>query len=356
MQQHKIVVWGTGNVGRAAIRAVSAHPALRLAGVIVANPDKVGRDAGELAELPTTEVAATDDIAGVLASGCDAVVYTASADFRPEDALTDIERCLRSGANVVTPSIYPLYHPPTVPEGMRKRIDAACAEGASSLFASGVDPGWAMDLLPLVLSGVAGATREIRAQEIFNYASYHAPDAVRTLVGMGTPMDRTPPMLLPNVPTSVWGPMLRVLADGLGVELDEIVEHVERRPLDNDVEVPDMGLFEAGTQGAFRFEVRGIVRGEAKLVIEHVTRIDDACAPDWPQSPPGTDGCHRVVLSGRPDLMVTINATDGGNNSADGGNATAAGRIVNALPHVIGAAPGLVHPLDLPLVTGALVD
>ena len=45
----RTVVWGTGNMGRAAIRAVDAHPGLELVAVIVANPDKVGRDAGDLA-------------------------------------------------------------------------------------------------------------------------------------------------------------------------------------------------------------------------------------------------------------------------------------------------------------------
>lgn len=354
MEAHRVVVWGTGNVGGAAIRAVLARPDLELSAVVVSNPDKVGRDAGTLVGIEPVGVAASDDATEVLATGPAAVVYAASADFRPEDALVDIETCLRSGANLVTPSIYPLYHPPSMPAALRARIEGACQAGESSIFASGIDPGWAMDLLPLVLSGVGGATEQLRAQEIFNYASYHAPDAVRTLVGMGTAMDQTPPMLLPNIPTSVWGPMLRVLADGLSVTLDEIVEHVERRPLERDIDVPGMGRFDAGSQGAFRFEVRGMVDGEPRLVIEHVTRIDDACAPDWPQSPPGTDGCHRVVLRGRPEISVTINATDGGTNSADGGNATAAGRIVNALPHVIAAAPGLIHPLDLPLVTGSL--
>ncbi|MEU1025806.1 dihydrodipicolinate reductase, partial [Streptomyces sp. NPDC005904] len=55
------VVWGTGNVGRAAVRAVEAHPALTLAGVLVHSAAKVGRDAGELAGLgQEVGVAATD--------------------------------------------------------------------------------------------------------------------------------------------------------------------------------------------------------------------------------------------------------------------------------------------------------
>ncbi|MCG5217344.1 hypothetical protein [Streptosporangium sp. KLBMP 9127] len=57
------MVWGTGNMGRAAIRAVPAHPALELASVLVHDPAKVARDAGDLGDLGRDlGVAATDDV------------------------------------------------------------------------------------------------------------------------------------------------------------------------------------------------------------------------------------------------------------------------------------------------------
>src|SRR5215216_4162700 len=92
-------VWGTGNVGRFAVRAVEAHPALSLAGVLVHNPDKVGRDAGDLAGLDRElGVLATDDIDAVLAAKPQAVVYAASGDIRPDEALADVQRAIRAGA------------------------------------------------------------------------------------------------------------------------------------------------------------------------------------------------------------------------------------------------------------------
>jgi hypothetical protein len=98
------VVWGTGNVGRAAIRAVAAHPLLELTAVIVHNPDKVGRDAGELALLDRhLGVAATSNVADVFATHPDALVYAASGDIRPDEALADITVALRHGCVVVTP-------------------------------------------------------------------------------------------------------------------------------------------------------------------------------------------------------------------------------------------------------------
>jgi hypothetical protein len=114
-----------------------------------------------------------------------------------------------------------------------------------------------------------------------------------------------------------------------------------------------MGTFAAGTQGAFRFEVQGIVDGRPRLVMEHVTRIDDDCAPDWPSSTqPG--GIHRVRITGHPDLDVTIHGTEPGEpGAAGGGNATAANRIVNAIPAVCEAPAGPLSALDLPPITGA---
>ncbi|MEU8777545.1 dihydrodipicolinate reductase [Streptomyces sp. NPDC048606] len=343
------VVWGTGNVGRAAIRAVDAHPALELVSVIVHNPAKVGRDAGELAGLDhALGVTATDDVGAVLATRPAAVVYAASGDVRPDDALADITRAVAAGAAVVSPALYPLYDHRNAPAEFRDPVLAAVAEGGGSLFASGVDPGWGNDVLPLLLSGLGTTVDAIRCQEIFDYSTYDQPDSVRDLVGMGRPMDDEPMMLWPSVPTMVWGGQIRMMARALGVELDDIRETSQRRALDTTVTTRTMGTFEAGTQGAIRFEVQGIVEGEPRIVIEHVTRIHPSCAPDWPTPPDGA-GAHRVIIEGRPRIEVTVEATDEGENRSAGGNATAVGRLVGAIDWLVAAEPGLYDALDVPL-------
>ncbi|MFJ6940371.1 dihydrodipicolinate reductase [Streptomyces sp. NPDC101132] len=343
------VVWGTGNVGRAAIRAVDAHPALELTAVLVHDPAKTGRDAGRLAGLDRDlGVAATDDIDAVLAAGPRAVVYAASGDLRPDEALADIARALRTGAVVVTPALYPLYDHRSAPPEFRDPVLEAVKEGGGSLFVSGVDPGWGNDVLPLLISGLGTTLDAVRCQEIFDYSTYDQPDSVRLLVGMGQPMDYDPPMLLPSVPTMVWGGQIRLMARALGVELDEIRETLDRRALDTTITTRTMGEFEAGTQGAVRFEVQGIVGGEPRIVIEHVTRIHPSCAPDWPTPPDGC-GAHRVIIEGRPRIEVTVEAADEGENRSAGGNATAVGRLVNAIDWLVEAGPGLYDALDVPL-------
>ncbi len=350
---YRVVVWGTGNAGRPAIRAVAAHRDLELAGVVVANPAKVGRDAGDLAFLEPLGVLATDDVSVAWADDVDAVVYTATADTRPDEAFDDLLHCLRGGANVVSTSFYPLLHPASAPPPVVEPVERACAEGDTSVFVSGIDPGWALDILPILVSGVSAGIDEIRVQEIFNYALYDAPDVVRDVIGFGRSMDETPLMLLDVALEMVWAPMVRIVAEALGVELDSVATHVERRPLERTVEIPGMGTFAAGSQGAFRFEVQGIVGGKPIFVVEHVTRIDDGCAPEWPTSTsPG--GIHRVRITGHPNLEVTIHGTEPGEpGAAGGGNATAANRIVNAIPAVCAAAAGPLSALDLPPVTGS---
>lgn len=350
------VVWGTGNVGRAAIRAVEAHPALKLTAVLVHSPDKVGRDAADLAGLQgQLGVTATDDVDAVLAASPRAVVYAASGDIRPDEALEDVGRAIRAGAVVVTPALYALYDQRNAPPELRNPLLAAVADGGGSLFVSGVDPGWGNDVLPLLISGLGSTVDGIRCQEIFDYSTYDQEDSVRHLIGMGHPMDYQPLMLAETIPTMVWGGQIRLMARALGVELDDIRETLERRALDTSVSTRTMGDFEAGTQGAVRFEVQGIVGGEPRIVIEHVTRIHPSCAPDWPTPPDGA-GAHRVIIEGRPRIEVTVEATDEGENRSAGGNATAVGRLVGAIDWLVDMDPGLYDALDVPLrpATGKL--
>jgi len=344
-------VWGTGNMGRAAIRAVVGHPDLELGALVTSSDEKAGRDAGSFADLPDTGVPAGTDRGAFAAAGVRAVAYMASGDIRPDEALEDIRGLLAEGITVVSPAVYALYDPASAPEEMLGDLEAATRTGGSRLFVSGVDPGWGNDVLPLLASGLCHSITEIRSQEIFDYSTYDQEFSVRELVGMGKPMDEVPPMVAPGVPTMVWGGQVRMLARSLGVELDHISEHLERRPLEADVNNV-MGRFEAGTQGALRFEVSGVTAdGSVPLVMEHVTRIDPSVAPDWPQPTTGV-GSHRVLIEGEPRLEITVEAESEGGNRAAGGNATAAMRLVGAIPWLLERRAGIYDATDVPISWG----
>lgn len=349
----KVIVWGTGNVGRPAIRAVLSHQELELEAVIVSNPDKEGKDAGLIAGIDACGVSATIDWQAALRSGADALVYSATADTRPEEAIAELLACLDTGINVVAPGFYFYLDPENTPAEVLEPIQQACDRSGASLFVSGIDPGWMMDMLPVVLSGASAGISEIRTREIFNYALYDQPQVVREVIGFGMPMDELPMMLHDFAIDMVWSPMLKLVGKALNKPVEHIEINVERRPLEATVDVPGMGTFEQGTQGAFRFEVRGYHQGQALYVLEHITRIDDNCAPDWPYPPEGS-GCHQVIISGSPRLEVTVHGHDPVEPGvAGGGNASAAAWLVNAIPGVCAAPPGVVTVLDLPAITGA---
>ena len=196
---------------------------------------------------------------------------------------------------------------------------------------------------------VADARKQ--ATSILDQAHARANEIVREVIGFGKPLDYLPPMLIPSVPTMIWGPMIHTVADGLGVTVDDIEESVERLELDAPVDTVQ-GHFEQGTQGAFRFEVRGIIDGEPRLVVEHITRIAPEVAPQWPTPADGKTGEHRLIVEGRPRLELSIHATDDSDNPADGGNATAAARLVNVVPALVAADNRVLGTLDLPPVVG----
>jgi 2,4-diaminopentanoate dehydrogenase len=278
------------------------------------------------------------------------VAYMASGDIRPDDAATDIERCLRAGKHVVTPSLYSLYDPRSAAPEWVERLTGAAEEGGATLFVSGVDPGWGNDALAVIAAGLCTRIQSIHCQEIFDYSTYDQPYAVKVSCGFGRPMGREDPvpmMLLPSIPTMVWGGNVRLIGRGLGMEIDEITEEVERLPLTESVDTV-MGRFEKGTQGAFWLKVIGKSGGRERIVIDHITRIHASCAPDWPYPDEGV-GDHRVIVDGDPQLTIVSRADVPGGTRADGGNTTAANRLLGAIDWLATQKPGIYDGLDVPL-------
>jgi 4-hydroxy-tetrahydrodipicolinate reductase len=346
---YRVVQWSTGNVGRHALAGIDAHPELELVGLFVSNPEKVGKDAGELAGLDRSlGVTATNDVEGLLAQRPDCIVHTAMADDRIFEALADLERFLRAGINVVSSSPVMLQYPAADDE-VAAPVLAAAEQAGVSLFVNGVDPGFANDALPLVLSGICERIEEVRCAEILNYNTYNQPMVLFDIMGFGRDLHDVPMLLSPGVFTMAWGSVVRQIADGLGIALTDITEWYEREAAPEDFEIA-AGTIKAGTAAALHFEVRGMVGDKPVVVLEHVTRLRDDLGAEWPQ--PAGHGCYRVQITGEPNYTVDLQlmGTDGDHNTA-GLKATAM-RLVNAVPAVIAAPPGLVTALDLPLVTG----
>jgi hypothetical protein len=350
---YRVVVWSTGTVGRHAIKGIDAHPDLELVGVWVSNPAKDGKDAGELADLGRElGVLATTDKDLLLALEPDAIVHTAMTDDRIFEAIEDLIGFLEAGVNVTSSGPVLLQWPEKIlPPELMDRITTAGERTGASLHVNGIDPGFANDVLPLVLTSLSQRIDEVRVMEICDYSTYYQPVVMNDLFGFGKPMDEPGFLWSPGILSMAWGSVVRQLAAGLGIVLDEpLTEEVDRRAAERDA--PSVsGEVRAGTMGAVRFQVIGKVDGVPRVVVEHITRTDPEQVPEWP-SPPEGDGCYRVVIKGEPFMQCDfVHHGEHGDHNVSGMIVTAQ-RIVNAVPAVVESQGGLVTALDLPLVTG----
>jgi hypothetical protein len=341
---------GTGNVGRIALSELIENPGFELTGLCVSADEKVGKDAGELAGLDVkTGILATKDLDAVLATKPECAVYCAMGDTRMPEAMEDVRKILAAGINVVGSSPGLLQYPwGVMPDKYIQRVEDAARQGNSSLFISGVDPGFVNDLIPLALASTCQRIEQVRCMEIHDYASYDGAEVMHYM-GFARSMDEIPMLLQPGVLSIAWGTAIRQLAAGLGIEVDEITESYQREPAPEDFDIA-VGHVAKGTLAVLQFEIRGMVNGHPAIVIEHITRLRPDLRPDLPQ-PAAGGGSYRIEITGEPSYAVDIVPSSSYGDHNQAAIAGAAGRIVNAIPAVIAAPPGIRTTLNLPLVT-----
>jgi hypothetical protein len=340
-----VVQWSTGGCGAIAVRTLYDRADLDLVGVWAHSAEKIGRDAGELIGAQPIGVQVTNDAAALIALAPDCVSYTASGESRPKECIEDFCRLLGHGINIVTTSVPGLLHPAGFDRDAVSAIEAACQRGNATLYASGIEPGFAGDHLVLTLTSLSHRIDSIRTQEIFGYEDYPVSFTMFEVFGFGKPVEHRCLMELPGVQASAWAPSVRMVADHLGAELDNIRESYEKRTTDRKLEVA-AGTIEAGTVAAVRFETIGMIDGRDAIVIEHVNRMSPEIAPEWPQA--NRDGTYRLLVEGDPSYQCELTLGSPADFTDHGMVATTM-RIVNAIPAVCAAAPGIVTATDLPL-------
>ena len=358
VQTYKVAVWATGGVGRFAIRTIVDRPNFELVGAWVHSARKDGEDVGTLAGIPPVGVRASRDEASVLDGDADCVVYAAPAGSRPKEALADLCRILAAGKNVVTTSLPGLvYERGSLSERYLDAIRQAAHAGSSSIFSSGIEPGFGCDLFPIALMTMSHKVYSVRGIEITDYSRYPVEFDMRELFGFGQPLDYQGGLKSPGVLTWGWGAAVTMVADALGVQLDEIRETCEFLPTPRRLETA-CGVIEAGTVGATYAKCIGVVDGQEVIAIEHVDRMADDLAPDWPKSRTGgIDGVWRIIIDGEPSFDAEFEVGfRQDENSSDQGLLATGMRAVNAIPWVCDAEPGIVDALHLPLTSplGAL--
>ncbi len=340
---YRVIQWATGTVGVHAVPAIAAHPDLELAGLWVHSDSKAGRDAGEICGIAPLGVIATQDAGALLDLDVDCICYTANSDVRPHEVVDDLCRMLASGKNVVNTSYVPLLHPKAAGPGVAERLQQACNDGGTSIYTSGIDPGFGNAGLAISALALCKQVHTVRMMEIVNYATWDNPFTMMEIMGFGKADPASSLLLSPGSISLAWGPVVQLVADALDVALDEITEWYEVLRADTPFDVAS-GHIGEGTISGMRFEIRGMVGGEPRIVVEHVTRLRDSDAPEWPQG-----AGYRILVDGDPCLRLELELSSHVGDHNYAGCLATAMHVINAIPLVCAAAPGILTWVDLPV-------
>ena len=336
----RVVQWTTGNVGKRSVRAVVAHPDLELVGCYAWSADKVGVDVGELCGIEPVGVAATDDVDALLALKPDAVVYN---PMWPDT--DEVVRILGAGVDVVSTAAF--INGRAKPAD-RQRVLDACERGGASMFGTGISPGF-VELIGIATASVCDRVDKITIDEASDTTLYDSP-ATELPCGFGRPMDDPELPGMAAQGTAVFGEAVALVADALGVELDDIVCEAEYARATEDV-VMESWTIPAGHVAGVYASWQGRVGDRTVVELNVRWRKGRALEPDWPIK----EG-HVVRVDGRPTVTATLEYLPPPDFEAKTfaefmvlGMIMTAMPAINAIPYVVAAPPGIVTYTDLPL-------
>jgi 2,4-diaminopentanoate dehydrogenase len=249
-------------------------------------------------------------------------------EMNPMGALDDICRLLASGKNVVSTAVTGLIYPRSLGRRVVEKLEGACTDGQSSFHGTGIEPGWAAEVLPLTMSGLFQRIDTLLVQELMDYTTYDSADMLFDIMGFGKAPDEPVPMADAALAGVTFRAPLMLPAEGLGATIEDFVFHREVAVTDKPFDIK-AGRIAAGAVSAQRFGYTAVVDGRRALTVEHITRLGDDQAPDWP-----TGRGWKVTVEGRPSMVLDSKIATHGE-----------------IAPVCAAGPGIRTFLDLPMIT-----
>jgi hypothetical protein len=339
---YRLVQWTTGNVGKSSVAAIARNPSLELVGCYAWSPDKAGLDVGVLAGIEPLGVAATNDVDALLALKRDCVVYNPM--WIDVDELVKI---LSAGVNVVATASFITGH--NQGDG-RARIAEACEQGGSTMFGSGISPGY-VNQLSIVAAGICDRVDKITVNEAADTTFYDSP-ATEKPVGFGQPIDHPDLQAMTAKGTGVFGEAVRMVADALGIELDEVRCEAEYAQTTEDLDLGSWTI-PAGCVAGVHASWKGVVGGVTRVEISVLWKKGQTLEPNRPIEQDG----WLIEVAGRPTVTMKVGFLPPPDFEATTleefmvlGHIMTATPPLNAIPAVIAAAPGIVTYNDLPLI------
>lgn len=337
---YRVIQWATGVVGSAALKYFIENPVTELVGVYVTNPDKVGKDAGDLVGLPKTGVLATSDEEAILAMDADCVLFAPSVMTPPIDMVC---RLLASGKNVVSPA-GPFLPNKWIPEDAA-RVEAACREGNSSFHGCGIHPGYSGDILPITLTRLMNRVDCVEVSEVID--KVRNPMIYTEIMGFGSDPEElmANPRRSPETYKFFYSSM-SMIAEALGKEIENVTVKFEVSKAKKDIKHA-FGEVKAGTVGGQHYEWTAWCEGAPLIVYHFYWQLGEDLDPLWEQG----EAMYRVRIHGDPPLECHLM----GQKDADGRHPFLGlpwtGLVgCTVVPQVCDAAPGVVTHFDLGVV------
>ncbi len=326
METIRVVQFGLGPIGRACVRVLAAKPGVEVVGGIDLDPEKVGRDLGTLCGVGRELGPVRDDAEAALAEWRPRVVLHTTQSFldRIEGQLGLL---VRSGAHVVSSS-EELFYPEPRDRAFCERLDALARDQGVAVVGTGVNPGFAMDLLPLTLTAMCTAVERLEVRRVVDASLRRLP--LRRKIGAGLEAaEFTARRAAGGFGHIGLEESARAVAGTLGWPVDALTERLEPVIAERRVETEGL-VVEAGRVAGIHQTIRVDSGGRERLLLELTMAVGAA------------DPVDRVDVAGDPPLTLRV---EGG---IFGDTATVAA-LVNTLPRVVAARPGLRTVLDLPV-------
>lgn len=343
MDKLRVIQWTTGKVGKHSLRAILDDPRLELVGCYAWSDAKKGVDSGELCGRPATGIAATNDIDALIALDADTVLYT------PFEAdLDQAIKLLESGLDLVSTNLF--LNVGGIRGEVKDRLEAACAKGNSSLYITGINPGW----INSVIASMTAICRDVESVSITESADCSVYESVETwgFLGMGEPGGATDELMgRAQAWLILFKDAVERIGTALGLTFDDVEFFCEYATAAEKV---DLGWFcmEKGTNAALRGGWNGKVNGKTAVNITVVWYLTKKLAEGWEID----DDQYHLVVQGEPSIdmhMRLIPADHWKNHDWDIMTALPA---VSAVPQIKAARAGVLGLVDVGLPIAPMGD
>ena len=336
MDKLRVIQWNTGKVGKLALRAILDDPRLELVGVFAHSPDKTGKDAGELCGRPATGITATDDIDALIALRADSVLYTPF-----EGNVDHAARLLEAGMDVVSTNLF--LHSGGVQGAVRERLEAAAQQGGSSLYITGINPGW----VNAITAAMTAVCRQVESVTLVESADCSVYESIETwgFLGIGEPGGMTPELM---ERARSWlilfqDAVVRV-GDALGYTFDDIEFFCEYATAAQTVDLGWLKM-EKGTNAALRGGWNGKIDGKTAINLTVVWYLTKHLAEGWDLD----EDQYHLTIVGEPNIDTRIRFTPPAHWKNHDWDTMTALPAVSALLDIKAARPGVLGLRDVGL-------